>query len=585
MSSGSTSLTQEQQQSFQQPSKQLKLQLQQQQYQQSPSLTLSGQQSRLDQLPPPAFSNAHSLSFGNSLHFGNGLANSSSSGLANARGTSSSSPFNNAFGSSSGLPNTYGSSNDAISAATAAAGGAVHVPAGDDVSPFVTHGRSMVLTGPLASISSLDDVLPTGDQNSSSVQMQPSAGMSGHVTDSPFAFALPAGDSTSSSFGNSGKSAVQAAAAAGGRRHCTWLRILWLLLAPQLKNTWALLASIAVAAMAYCYTLFSSVVVSAFSCMPLAGKPTVPGEILLTARVWVPDMQLQCYSGQHMAVAAMAAFVGIPMLAVYLLLLVVLAMPKKQQEKTADGDNSDSSSSNQHARSSHIAAAAVQQPLPTGPHPAAAASAAAAQAAWQGISAPPSRRQRLVTWWQRAVRAPLRRLLAAVLRPFSKLAYACQRVTAGRGIDGSQCVGCDVWNQEHRWWWLPLRECVKLAVLITVVVNSMHASFIQGPLVLLMVLLAAVLIWKLQPGCSTSMNWLLYVMYCLWQLLALLVLVLAVPGVNAAAFGGVLLAMLCIVMANAFVTLGSLVWRCAQAVSPSAEQQQQQQQQQPETRF
>lgn len=152
---------------------------------------------------------------------------------------------------------------------------------------------------------------------------------------------------------------------------------------------------------------------------------------------------------------------------------------------------------------------------------------------------------------------------------------ACQLVADGKGVSGSQCVGLNVWNQEYRWWWMCLREVVKLAVLITVVVNSMHASYIQAPLVLLLVLLAAVLIWKLQPGCSTSMNWLLYVMYCLWQVLALLVLVLAVPGVNAAAFGGVLLALLCVVMANAFVTLGLLVWRCATAVAPSTKQLQQ----------
>jgi hypothetical protein len=125
---------------------------------------------------------------------------------------------------------------------------------------------------------------------------------------------------------------------------------------------------------------------------------------------------------------------------------------------------------------------------------------------------------------------------------------------------------------------MSLRECVKLLVLITVVVNSMHASYVQAPLVLLMVLLTAVLIWKLQPGCSTSMNWLLYIMYCLWAVLALLVLVLAVAGVNAAAFGGVLLAMLCIVMANAYVTLGLLVWRCAEAAAPSVQQLQHAQQ-------
>ncbi|WIA13549.1 hypothetical protein OEZ85_007118 [Tetradesmus obliquus] len=68
---------------------------------------------------------------------------------------------------------------------------------------------------------------------------------------------------------------------------------------------------------------------------------------------------------------------------------------------------------------------------------------------------------------------------------------------------------------------------------------------------------------------------LLLVLTQLRKVLALLVLVLAVPGVNAAVFGGVLLALLCVVMANAFVTLGSLVWRCATAVAPSTQQLQQ----------
>lgn len=440
------------------------------------------------------------------------------------------------------------------------------------MSPFVTHGRSVALAGPLASIGSgLNDVLPAVDQSSSSAaHMQLSAGVSGPMTDSPFAFALPAGES--SSYSSAAAATAAANPASRRRKRCTWLRTLWLLLAPQLQNTWALLATLAVAAMAYCYTLFSSVVVSAFSCMPLAGKPTVPGEIQLTARVWVPDMQLQCYVGQHMAVAAMAAFFGIPMLAVYWLLLIVLAMPKKgKANAAASGDDS----SSQQTHPTPAAAAVPQYPPQSGPHPSAAAAAAAAQAAWQGMAAPPGRIQRLISWWRLRIAAPLRRLAAAAVRPVTKLVLACQRVADGKGVSGSQCVGLVVWNQEYRWWWLCLREVVKLAVLITVVVNSMHASYIQAPLVLLLVLLAAVLIWKLQPGCSTSMNWLLYVMYCLWQVLALLVLVLAVPGVNAAVFGGVLLALLCVVMANAFVTLGSLVWRCATAVAPSTQQLQQ----------
>jgi hypothetical protein len=538
----------------------LKQQQQQQQQQ-------SEQQHRLGQLPPPAFSGAHSLSFGSSPFLANGLANGSSSAFANTNG-------------STNLPHAANSNSPSPAAAAVNASPEDHMlsPA-SSVSPFVAHGRSMVLTAPLASIGSeLNDVLPPLDQtaNHSSARMQLSSGVPGPVADSPFAFVLPAYESTSyiSTSGSAKSASVPAAAAALAaarrRRGCVWLRVLWLLLAPQLHNTWALLASLAVAAMAYCYTLFSSVVVSAFSCMPLAGKPAVPGEVHLTARVWVPDMQLQCYTGQHMGVAAMAAFLGIPMLAAYWLLLIVLAMPQKGKAAGAAAANEESSTQ-PAAAGSAAAAAAAQFPVPSGPHRSAVAAAAAAQSAWQGMAAPPSRWQRLKACWQQCMLAPLRRLLAGLLRPFWMLAAACQRLTAGKGVDGSRCVGLDVWNQEHRWWWNALRECVKLLVLITVVVNSMHASYVQAPLVLLMVLLTAVLIWKLQPGCSTSMNWLLYIMYCLWAVLALLVLFLAVAGVNAAAFGGVLLAMLCVVMANAYVTLGSLVWRCAEAVAPSAQ--------------
>eukprot|EP00775_Hariotina_reticulata_P001788 gene1788-2122_t len=58
-----------------------------------------------------------------------------------------------------------------------------------------------------------------------------------------------------------------------------------------------------------------------------AARLAVPGEILLSGAHWVPDMQLRCWQGAHIAVAVMAVMIGVPSLLGYWLLLLVLSWP------------------------------------------------------------------------------------------------------------------------------------------------------------------------------------------------------------------------------------------------------------------
>lgn len=395
------------------------------------------------------------------------------------------------------------------------------------------------------------------------------------ASDSPFMIALQEESKLSLSDSFIAASTKSQSAATAKVRTGSWCSALWLLIKPHMDNTWAVAASLAVASMAYCYSFYAGVVVAAFTCMPLAGQPMVPGEIHLTSNVWVADMQLQCYTGQHAAVAAVAAIVGIPMVAGYWVLLLALSMPGEDAGQTEEQHSGSTDSSSAGANTGLQAATATVQPPPAGQAavaggvgqggpsaPLSTAAAAAAPAVTCQASAAGSTNP---TTWHAAAVQSRRRLCAAVailFRPVLHALQAGQRAAAHVGVDGTRCIGLSVWNTEHRWWWVCLRECFKFAVLLTMVANSMHSSYMQAPLVLLVVLLVAALTWQLQPGCSTVMNWLLYIMYCLWQLLALLVLVLAIPGVNGAAFGGVLLALVCLLMANAGVTVGSLVWRC-----------------------
>eukprot|EP00775_Hariotina_reticulata_P007554 gene7554-7763_t len=63
------------------------------------------------------------------------------------------------------------------------------------------------------------------------------------------------------------------------------------------QSNWALAAAVLVASLAYAYCFYATAVVSAFKCLPLAGHPSVPGEIHLRGSFWIPDMQLRCWQG------------------------------------------------------------------------------------------------------------------------------------------------------------------------------------------------------------------------------------------------------------------------------------------------
>jgi hypothetical protein len=113
-----------------------------------------------------------------------------------------------------------------------------------------------------------------------------------------------------------------------------------------------------------------------------------------------------------------------------------------------------------------------------------------------------------------------------------------------------------------RWWWLPVKELVKLTIVITATASQMRAPHIQALVVLLLVVLAGCLNWNAQPGCSTSMERLLFAGYCWLQLLALMLLVLLLPGVRVGVAGGFLLGVVLLVMGQCGVVIGGLVVRC-----------------------
>lgn len=118
-----------------------------------------------------------------------------------------------------------------------------------------------------------------------------------------------------------------------------------------------------------------------------------------------------------------------------------------------------------------------------------------------------------------------------------------------------------------RWWWLPVKELVKLTVVITAVGTSMRGPQLQALAVLLLVVVGTFVTWQVQPGCSTSMERMLFVGWCWLQLLALLVLLLLLPGVRVEVVGGVLLALVLLVMGQCGVVLGALAVRCFAAAA------------------
>ncbi|WIA09260.1 hypothetical protein OEZ85_008668 [Tetradesmus obliquus] len=297
-----------------------------------------------------------------------------------------------------------------------------------------------------------------------------------------------------------------AAAPAGARRGCSWLSRFW----PVKSGTWTLFAAVAVASMAYCHSFYVATLTAAFNCMSLCTRQGVPGEQQVTRSVWVPDMQLSCSSPPQLAAMAVACLIGIPLLVGYWLLLLTLAWPK---------------------------------------HPASPAPVAACKASSRLLRA-------LASYW-----ALLKR---ACLLPFTWLerpVRTCQRLSSALGVSGESCAALSVWNVEWRWWWLAGREAAKFGLVAAAALTTMRGPDEQARVLLLLVVIAAALSWRVQAGCSTSMNQLQFLAWCWLQLLALLVVVPSMQDISAAGFGAALLALVALVMLQCGVVIGCLVWR------------------------
>jgi hypothetical protein len=431
---------------------------------------------------------------------------------------------------------------------------------------------------------------------------------------------------------------------------------------PKKRSTWVLLPALAVAAMSYCFAFYSSTVINAFTCMRLAGPPKVPGEIdLAGVNFWVPDLQLKCWSGAHLAVVAFAVLLGVPLLLGYAWLLLVLAWPVAKSSGSASAaaaaagtqppglqlhsslasSTGDSAAAQQQQKqqqqlfgkpsrrlietesgpvTTQAAAAAAaklqssakqaaaargaatspqaamstpfalhdsasllqqqqQQPQgqgasgitpssscttspPLSPVPSTATAAAAAAAAPGSSSRGKKTRGLFATLWWFIWGLPV----SIALRTVEKYVRKCQVHTVKRGVNGLQCAGLAVWNVQWRWWWLLLRELLKFAVIITANSTSMRQPpQVQALLVVMMVAFACFLTWQLMVGCTTSMERLLFTQCCWLQLLALLVLLLTLPGLNWSALGFVLLLLIVLKVLQDALMLALLVLRCVMA--------------------
>jgi hypothetical protein len=153
-----------------------------------------------------------------------------------------------------------------------------------------------------------------------------------------------------------------------------------------------------------------------------------------------------------------------------------------------------------------------------------------------------------------------------ILNFIEKYVRKCQVHTVKRGVNGLQCAGLAVWNVQWRWWWLLLREVLKFVVILTAGCTSMRQPpQVQALLVTMMVAFTCFLTWQLMVGCTTSMERLLFTQCCWLQLLALLVLLLTLPGLNWSGLGFVLLLMILLKVLQDALMLALLVWRCVAA--------------------
>jgi hypothetical protein len=299
-----------------------------------------------------------------------------------------------------------------------------------------------------------------------------------------------------------------AAGTAAAAAKASWWHRFW----PAKSGTWTLFVAVAVASMAYCYSFYVANLTAAFNCMSLSTKQAVPGEYEVTRSVWVPDMQISCSSGPQVAAMAAAILVGIPMLIGYWLLLLTLAWPKQ------------------------------------------AASPAPVKASKAG-----SRILRALSNYGRLI-------MRACLIPFGWLerpVRTCQRYTSAVGVCGESCAALSVWNIAWRWWWLVGREVLKFGLVAAATLTTMPGPDEQARVLLLLVTIAAAISWRVQAGCSTSMNQLQFVVWCWLQLLALLVVIPSMQGISAVGFGSAMLVLVVLVMLQCAFVFGCLVWRIA----------------------
>jgi hypothetical protein len=286
---------------------------------------------------------------------------------------------------------------------------------------------------------------------------------------------------------------------------------------------WRLAAALCVASMSYCFCFTVSHIAGAFSCTALSLPGRLPGEASLRVSLWAPDVTLSCGRGGQLAAATGAIVLGVPLVCLYLWSLLVLSWPPVPVETTAA---TKTSTALPHGR---MRAADTKHTLPP-----------AQQRMRPGIGGSAA---------------------AAAARMLQPAITACQAHAKAAGVSGESCAGLGVWNVDWRWWWLPTRELIKVAIVVAAASTELRGPEAQARLILLFVVAAAAITWRTKPGCSTTMERLLFSSWCWLQALALFALLPSLPGVNAAALGGALLALVVLVMLQAGVMSVLLSWR------------------------
>uniref|UniRef100_A0A383W6K3 Right handed beta helix domain-containing protein n=1 Tax=Tetradesmus obliquus TaxID=3088 RepID=A0A383W6K3_TETOB len=317
----------------------------------------------------------------------------------------------------------------------------------------------------------------------------------------------------------------------------------------QHTSTWRLLTATLVCCMGYCFCLYSTALVGAFTCIAVAGPPRVPGEVKLTQQQWLPDLQLQCWQGQHVAAAVVAAAVGLPVLLAYLWLLLVLAWPEAGSEAGEEGKGNAAA-----AASAQTQQQQQQQQL---------GGRAGRRRRGRQQPAGSSSKPASSCWLMLACKALSARLQKALLQPALQALEAavrrCQTLANRVGVSGVECAGAGVWGV---WWWMVVIQLIKFAIVVLVTATSMRWPRSQALVLLLAVVWVAALSWKVRPCSNTSMERMQFIMLCWLQLLMLGIVLLSVAGLNVAVYAAVLLVLVLLAAALVCFVLVGLVVSC-----------------------